>query len=448
MGHHLNMVCLKNNLSPIKIFNVHGFEDESDLGNYYEWVRHVDADNLCNKHNKILSFMVGRPSYKIDETFRLAMVEYWESIAKDKPISYGDIQGEYAYRKLMARGLSKQYNNKIDFVPENILFTTGGVAALHASFYAVNTLLPNKKIVTSLPFHSFYTGYNGREDINFLSTFNVMHNGGVLNAKDLENHLSKLRNDEIAAFLFCDPNNPMATTPGAEEWGKITKILKQYPNPIILDEAYAEMVFNKPHESLLEVSPELKERIILLRSAAKGLSAAGERAAIGVSFNKEIMNLMVKYTLNQSIHSPKSHQYAYAQAMVKLTKRKKKSLSSFYMKKVNYIHKFLKEKGILFNNKNYCPNSTFYIVADFSFMKGKTLNNEAIQVFSSRHNEIEADQDIAYHLLFEHGIAIAPMSFFGENPNKCLLRITCSGTKEELDELLIRLDSVIKLNLT
>ncbi|MFX7739893.1 aminotransferase class I/II-fold pyridoxal phosphate-dependent enzyme, partial [Acinetobacter baumannii] len=78
-----------------------------------------------------------------------------------------------------------------------------------------------------------------------------------------------------------DPNNPLGTIIEDSELYSIAEILRKHTDIlIILDEAYAEMRLDgQQHMSLLRIAPDLSSRIVLMRSATKALSAAGERMA-------------------------------------------------------------------------------------------------------------------------------------------------------------------------
>ncbi len=117
------------------------------------------------------------------------------------------------------------------------------------------------------------------------------------------------------AVLICNPSNPLGTIIDEDELKKIADVLRQYPElHIIFDEAYAEMAF-KPMPSFLKIAPDLKSRTIILRSATKALSAAGERMAILLVFDKGMMNEFLNKNINSFIHAPRSAQKAYAETM-------------------------------------------------------------------------------------------------------------------------------------
>src|SRR5690606_1534019 len=143
---------------------------------------------------------------------------------------------------------------------------------LHCIFSAINKRIPDGMIVTPFPHYALYVGPQGK---NRLFPIPVMKEKGYrLTAKSLAQALeaataeAKKRGTKLSTFLLCDPNNPLGTALDEVELKKIAKVLKNYPDLfIVLDEAYAEMrLKGKFSVSLLSVAPELKDRIILMRS--------------------------------------------------------------------------------------------------------------------------------------------------------------------------------------
>lgn len=158
---------------------------------------------------------------------------------------------------------------------------------------------------------------------------------------------------------------------GEKELKKIAKVLRAYPElTIILDEAYAEMVLDgTQHVSLLKVAPDLKKRIILMRSATKGLSAAGERMAVTMAFNNQLMNSILQHSIRTYGHAPRSLQIAYAETMKNFNDEDRIKLNNFYREKVDYVKKRLADMGAAMPDPEYQVTSTFYILGDLSELR-------------------------------------------------------------------------------
>lgn len=425
----------------------------------------------------IITAGLGRPTFPVNEYAAKAAQNYWsalwsksqearhllngdsfgiknqnDKIAKmEAVINYGDPKGDEDARLKMAEALTRWYNDRVTIKADDVLFIVGGVAGLHIVSKVINGKFPNGVILTPFPHYSLYTGAHGE---NNLYPIPVMQEKGYrltakLFAASLEKAISsaKQNNTVVSAFLLCDPNNPLGTTIDQKELQKIAEILRNYPDIfIILDEAYAEMrLYDNNCLSLLTIAPDLKDRIILIRSATKALSAAGERMAVIVTFNASLMGSLLEENINIYGHAPRSLQHAFAEAMDKLDAIELAQLNRYYREQTEYVAKRLTTMGAAMPDPNYRVTGTFYVVGDFSDLIGLDLPEETARALNKR-GKIQTDEDIAYYLLFNDGVMIAPLSYFGPYmrglpDQSAYMRITCSGGPEELKTLMDRLEN-------
>lgn len=378
--------------------------------------------------NDLLFCVLGKPSAPIYQPIIDAEIEYWSNTATNRAIEYGELQGEIEYRSRMASALSNIYN--VNFTANDVIFTTGGRIGIQAISYMLRTLYPNKKVVTTSYYYPDHTGLSYSNDFQHHMLYVDVNDFSGLTAESLVNALKDKAEDEIGGFIFCDPNNPLGNVVGFEEWKKIIPVLQQYPEiPIVLDEAYAEMVFDKGHESLVSIAPDdILNRLILLRSATKGFSVSGERMAVLVTKNRQFMNSIVEYHASNMVHTPKSSQNAYTYAMESFDESSAIKLADYYKKFVRSVEKDLKESDFNIKNENYGPrDATFYVISDFSEFLGKEMNPNALKYFVRKDKKIiENNIDLAVHFIFEYNLAIMPLYFFGGSYHSGLLRITCS----------------------
>lgn len=395
----------------------------ADLGHFYIWC----LDFKQKSEDSVIIAAIGRPTAPVYPPLKKGVEQYWKNIPMDSAIEYGELQGEKEYRIKIAKALSTWY--KVDFEQEHILFTVGGRMGLSAISYAIRTIMPNTKVVAALPVYPDYKGLYEAKDKPTMVYVDTLEDA-KLTSEHIKNALKHLDPKEIGAFIFCDPNNPMGYCVGTDEWQKISHLLEIYPNAmIVLDEAYAELVFDGLHVSLLSVSPHLKNRIILLRSATKGFSASGERMAIVATWNDAYMEKLREYHFVHVIHAPKSGQYAYSHAMACLEKNDLTQLAKYYEPEVRFVENLLKELNFLHNKTPV--EATFYVIADFKEFLGKKISTKTASIYPNKKEYIEDDVDIAFHLLAEYGLGIMPLSLFEADAKRGLLRITCSFTPEE-----------------
>lgn len=424
------------------------------------WANSLKNELILKKDSgkEIIFAGLGKPTYPINKNTIKSYLDYWnnlehmsmkwyenpESLQESAAIDYGDPRGDYEPREIMAKAMSSWYESEIQ--PENILFTVGGIGALRVIFETFNTHyddIPGYRIITPFPHYSAYSN-NPRHRLHSVDVMNEP--GYKLKADALEKSIQEayeLAKDDHGtpkAVLLCNPSNPLGTIIDKIELLEIAEVLRNYPDLyIILDEAYAEMAY-KSLPSFLKFAPELKSRMIILRSATKALSAAGERMAILMVFDQALMNEMLNKNISYFIHAPRSAQIAYAQTMDKFDLDEQKKLRRFYRKKIDYVIMRLHAMGAAMPDPCYDVDATFYALADFSDLFGLELPEE-IQRVMQKSGKISTGEDLAYYLLFNDRVMIAPLSYFGLSPNCGFIRITCSGNDSELRELLDRLEN-------
>lgn len=407
---------------------------------------------------KMIFAGLGKPTYPIHQHTVKAYQHYWERMQVqaeqwfDDPaaqmhaaIGYGDPYGDLQAKHTMAKAMSNWYGSEIR--AQHVLFTVGGIGGLRLIFDVLNALNPSKqyRVITPFPHYSAYSN----NPQHLLHPIDVMAEKGYkLTAKALEQSIIKAYdlalNDKIEpkAVLLCNPSNPLGTVVDEKELLQIVQVLRQYPQLyFILDEAYAEMNF-VPVPSFIQCAPDLKPRTIILRSATKALSAAGERMAAVLAFDQAFINQLVRHKISAYIHAPRSAQHAYAETMRHFNQCDRSALATYYKNKVAYVTQRLQAMGASMPCPHYRVEGTFYVLSDFSALFGLAMP-EIASAALDHQGVIRTGEDLAYYLLFNHALMLAPLSYFGLANNSGFLRITCSASLPELQELMDRLESIL-----
>lgn len=427
------------------------------------WANALNLENsqleFHNIEKKQMIFAgMGKPTYPINQYIIKSQLSYWKKMEKlvlssiegkklvneNVAIDYGNPYGDINSRVIMASAMSKWYGVSIE--PNNIIFTVGGAGALRVIFETFNLMYQTQsayRVITPFPHYTLYS-----DNTHKLHPIDVMQEPGYkLTAKSLlksiekSYELAKNDNSYPKVFLLCNPNNPLGTIISEDELEKIADVLRIYSDIyIVLDEAYAEMSFNmKKAPSLLTLAPDLKDRMIIMRSATKALSAAGERMAMLIAFNRKLIGKLLDKNIGMIGHAPRSGQFAYAETMAHFTAEIHQKLIDFYKPKVEYVAKRLMQMGAQMPDPDYKVDGTFYILGDFSDLFGMELPKDAVRALE-KSGQVSTNEDIAYFLLFEDSLMIAPASYFGLSENNGYMRITCSDSQEELEEMMDRLE--------
>jgi aspartate aminotransferase/aminotransferase len=436
----------------------------------YQWALH-----LKQKGKSVIMAGIGKPTYPISLEFAQAQQQFWANMSQkselarqhldgdngldpdainaiasiDATADYGDPQGDFSARAQVALILKREFKNALKVEADNVLFTVGGTNALYSMFKIIDQQHANGILVTSFPYYALYSGPNNENQLYPIAVMDAP--GYRLTAQLLEQTLTAAQAEAtrqqtvLSAFILCNPNNPLGTVLNKQELAAIAVVLRKYPQMmIILDEVYGEMSFtNDPCISLLQVAPDLKERILLMRSATKAMSAAGERAAIVVTFNKEIMGKMITEMVNTIGHAPRSSQMAFAHAMAKINDTELRNIRRYYEPQVRYVEQRLRLMGAAMPDPRYRVEGGFYVVADLSELLGMDIPPEAARALN-KIGPAQTDAEIAFSLLFQDHIMIAPLSQSGIDAKKCYFRITCSAGMSQLETLMDRLEKRLK----
>lgn len=418
------------------------------------WANTLKKERQDNTQSFIFAGM-GKPTYPINSHTVEMYLKYWNTIdaslrqikkpdeAPDAALTYGDPRGEHAALTMMAEAMTKWYRSSIE--PEHLLFTVGGAGALRVIFETLNEInkdTPHYRVLTPFPHYTLYA--DNKHQLHPIDVMNVQ--GYRLTADALESSiqaaykLAEKDNNLPRALLLSNPSNPLGTVISESEWLELATVLRNYPDlNIIIDEAYAEMYWgeSKP-ASLIELAPDLKDRVILLRSATKALSAAGERMAVLMAFNNELMSKLRDKNIGAIGHAPRSAQLAYAYTMANFTDDDREALKNYYKPKVDYIFNCLKEMGAAMPDPSYNIEGTFYVLGDFSDLLGENIPLDAKRALG-KEGVIETNEELAYSLLFSESLMLTPGAYFGMPSKNGYLRITCSETREELEEVMHRL---------
>ncbi len=381
----------------------------------------------------------GRPSYPADEDAVNAMFAYADKLKKSRDVAlYGtSVLGEKKYREQVAKGFESEYG--IKFPTYEIMFTPGGQFGIAAVANMVSEL-NGGYIITPKPWyvnHEVISSiYTKLQPVSFSAERKIT-------PENLQAAIDSC--PKIGAFMFCNPGNPLGNIMRKSDWQRIVPLLTKYDVPIILDEAFTEIVFDKDYEiSLLHAAPELAGRIIVMRSGTKALGLPGERLSV-MRAPQRYMGILEQFQSRLIGNCPLSVQSGMAAATEKMDYNKKSAITDYYRNNAEFLVGGVEELGMLHGAK---PEGGFYFIADFSFMLGQEMPEAARGAYEHKKENIENDVDICMALMFGFGqkpgsgLGSVPASCFGFDEKLGFLRISYSSDMTNLKTILQRITLV------
>jgi len=180
---------------------------------------------------------------------------------------YVDSLGVLELREELSKTLKNSYNIGVN--AEDILVTSGVTEAI---FFIIATLLENKnEILIPGPSYPLYINY-----ARFFDGIPVEYeldesNDWEPNIEDLRNKI----NQKTKAILICSPNNPTGVMYSEKMVKEIINIAGEYNLPILSDEIYDQIIYEKPFTSPAALSNDVP--VIGLNGFSKSHLATGWR---------------------------------------------------------------------------------------------------------------------------------------------------------------------------
>ncbi len=228
--------------------------------------------------------------------------------------------------------------------------------------------------------------------------------------------------DKTRLFFINSPSNPTGKAYTFDELKALGEILKEHPNVIIAtDDMYEHILWNGTFANILNATPELTDRTVVLNGVSKAYAMTGWR--IGYAGGPAELIKAMKKVQSQSTSNPCSiAQYAATEALSGTQEPVAKMLEAFKAR-----HQLVFERLSTMPGVKVSPSDgTFYIFPDVSdIIKRKGLAN---------------DVALTEALLSDVGLALVPGSAFGLEG---AVRLSFATSEAILTDALDRLENYI-----
>lgn len=213
--------------------------------------------------------------------------------------AYGYTDIPETYYQAVSMWWKKRHN--FTFSKENIIFSTGVVAAISSIVRKITTVGEN--ILVQAPVYNiFYNSIlnNGR---NVISNDLVYDNGMFhIDYEDLEN---KLSNPQTTMMILCNPHNPIGKVFTKEELTIIGELCHKYNVTVVSDEIHCDFVkpgLNYiPFASCNEINKDISITCI---APSKAFNLAGLQSASVIVFNPLLKQRVYRGLNNDEVAEP------------------------------------------------------------------------------------------------------------------------------------------------
>ncbi|MCY4321069.1 MAG: aminotransferase class I/II-fold pyridoxal phosphate-dependent enzyme [Bdellovibrionaceae bacterium] len=225
------------------------------------------ANQMKEQGEDVVSLAIGELQWKTYLPIRRA----GQKAIEEGYTKYSPSAGQKALRKKLAQQASQQFS--IPFDCENVFISNGCKYVLYVLFQSLCD--KGDEVLLPAPYWMSYPPL-----INFSgASLKVVPTQAEQSFKITPEELEKNINHNTKVFLLNSPNNPTSVIYTQKELKALGEILKRYPHVItVVDSIYDRLVFEgkyAPH--LLNVQPDLRDRILAVSGASKNYLMTGWR---------------------------------------------------------------------------------------------------------------------------------------------------------------------------
>lgn len=311
----------------------------------------------------VISLAVGEPDW---DTFEVAKNEAIESI-KNGFTKYVSANGIEELRKAIVDSLKKDYG--FDYSPEQVSVATGG----KMSIFALLQVLIGKgdEVLIPAPYWVSYPDMTELADGTPVFVPSSESTGFKITPKDLEAKITS----KTKLLMLNSPSNPTGSVYTKDELKAIAEVLKKHPQIFVMsDDIYNKLYFGGDlAPQILQVAPELKERLIIINGASKTYSMTGWRVGWGVG-PLAIIKAMANYQSQSTGCGNSIAQRATFKAIVEGEKDVKEVQKKLLERKNFAVSEVKKVKDV----SVYNPDGAFYLWINISKCLGKNFKGQPV----------------------------------------------------------------------
>ena len=369
------------------------------------------AQQLKAEGRDVINLGVGEPDFHTPDHIKAAGID---AINNNKT-GYTAVDGIPDLKNAIINKFKN--DNHLDYQMDQVLVSCGG----KQSFYNLCQALLNDgdEVIIPAPYWVSYP-----DMVQLAGGVPVIVKAGQdqyfkLTPESLEAAIS----DKTRLFVINSPSNPTGVNYTHAELAELGKVLLKYPNIIVAtDDMYEHILFDgKEFSNILNATPELYDRCIVLNGVSKAYAMTGWR--IGYAAGPAELIKGMKKIQGQSTSNPTSiSQYAAVVALNSSQECIQPMLAAFKQRH-DFVVKALNEiDGV------DCVESdgTFY---SFPNVEG----------LIARLDGVSNDTELAERLLADKGVALVPGSAFGLPGH---IRISFATSMENLEKSIERIASL------
>jgi aspartate aminotransferase len=369
------------------------------------------ANSLKAEGHNVIALGAGEPDFNTP----IHIIEAAYQAMKEGHTKYTATGGFPGLKRAIAEKLKRDQG--LSYETSEIIVGTGAKHSLYTLFQAV--IDEGDEVVIPIPYWVSYP-----EQVKLAGGIPVFVEGREENQfKITADDLKRVVTNKTKALVLNSPSNPTGSLYSIDELREIGEVCLQEDILIVSDEIYEKLVYGGvTHTSIAEVSPELKEKTVIINGLSKSHAMTGWRIGFAAG-NSRIIKAMSNLD-SHSTSNPTSISQHGALAAYNGSQEPVEEMRVAFEERMNKVYeRLITIPGITCVK----PNGAFYL-----FPNAKEAAH--MTGFTSVDEWVEA-------LLEEEKVALVPGSGFGAPEN---VRLSYATSLETIQEGLNRIERFIQ----
>ena len=346
------------------------------------------AKELKAQGQDVVNLCAGEPSWDAYESIKENLIREIQKGCS----SYSPSAGQPALKKALVEEINRHLN--LDYTIDQVTVSVGAKFILCSALQAL--LNKGDEVLIPAPYW-----------VSYPSIVELVDEKPVIIETDLKTHkltpkkLQESITSRTRALILNSPCNPTSAMYSLDEFKSLGEVLKNFKNVFILtDDIYNRLIFEKsgyaPH--LLEVCPDLKDRVVVINSASKNYALPGWR--LGWAFGDPTLIKAMSSYQSQTVSSTVTAGQLALVSAFKNCEDDLQKVNQVLIQKRNLVTELLKDiSGIEFDS----PQGAFYIWMNVEKILGKDCKGKSV----------DSSMKVAQILAQDYALFMVPGEEFG-----------------------------------
>ena len=359
----------------------------------------------------VISLSMGEPDFETPDHVQHAAIE----AIRNGQTRYTAVDGTPALKAAIIEKFRR--DNGLEFVPEQILVSTGAKQSLYNLFQAM--LDPGDEVLIPSPYWVSYPDMVRLAGAAPVTLKTDLDSGFRITPAQLRTAIT----DETRLLILNSPGNPTGRAYRRDELEALGEVLDDFPRVVVVSDEIYEHIWwaDEPFASIASVCPHLADRVVVVNGVSKAYAMTGWR--IGYAAGDAELIRQMKKIQGQSTSNPCSISQAAAECALTDSQHCVERMCKEFRKRHDWLVPAL---NALPGIECSPGEGAFYVFADCS---------GAIESLG-----LDGDPAFCEHLLEQVGVALVPGTAFGA-PGHARFSFACG--LDTLKEAVRRIGEVV-----